>query len=225
LILPYIEQQALFQTLNPDVSGNTGMPSAATPYNGVPLLQKTVSTYLCPSDVGPPINGSMNTGTNNGYGKSNYVVNREVTGPDVNNHPAPLAVQRITDGSSNTILAGERENRWTTGAIWPGRVNSTASFEGRPGLRMNGRMGNGITPPSLPQDPFTGTNICARLTWSSLHTGGANFLFADGSVHFLRENIESAPNDDWCAFPASDQDFLYQNLTHPSDGHTLRGDY
>ncbi|HJZ57539.1 MAG TPA: DUF1559 domain-containing protein [Gemmataceae bacterium] len=221
LILPYIEQQPLFNQLNPNLTGTVAMPGAKTS----PLFTQTIPTYVCPTDTGPAINGSMNTGTNNGYAKSNYVINREVNGPDVNNRPAPMAIQKIPDGSSNTILIGERENRWTTGAVWPGRTNTTASFEGRPGQRMNGKMGNGVTPPSLPQDPFAGTNNCARLSWGSLHPGGANFALADGSVRFIRENIETAQDQDWCALPASTQNFLYQNLTHPADGFPLRGDF
>lgn len=164
-------------------------------------------------------------GTNNGYAKSNYVINREVLGPDVSNRPVPIALQHIVDGTSNTILAGERENRWTTGAIWAGRSSTTASFEGRPGPRMNGRMGNGTTPPPLPMDPFAGANNCARLSWGSQHTGGANFLLADGGVRFIQQNIDTAQDVDWCAFPASSQNFTYQNLTHPADGKSVRGDY
>jgi prepilin-type N-terminal cleavage/methylation domain-containing protein/prepilin-type processing-associated H-X9-DG protein len=221
LILPYLEQQNVFTALNPNLTGTANMPRASS--NA--LLQQALPSYVCPADVGPPRNASINTGTNNGYGKSNYTVNREVTGPDVDGHPAPLSVQRIPDGASNTILVGERENRWTTGAIWPGRANTTASFEGRPGLRMNARMGDGVTPPALPQDPFSGDNNCARLCWGSLHPGGANFLLADGSARFLRENIETAPDEDWCAFPASTRNFLYQNLTHPADGNPVSGDF
>ena len=220
LILPYIEQGNIFTALNPNLTGTVAMPGASTNV----LFTTSINTYLCPSDVGPPINASMNTGTNNGYGKSNYVINREVVGPDLNNKPAPMAIQKIQDGSSNTIMAGERENRWTTGAVWPGRTNTTASFEGRPGARMNGKMGNGVTPQALPRDPFAGTNNCARLSWGSLHTGGANFVLCDGSVRFIRESIEADPSQDWCAYPASTGNFLYQNLTHPADGNPLRND-
>ena len=216
LILPFIEQQTIFDALKPDLTGKTAMPAP----NTNPLFLATISTYICPIDMGPEINASMNTGANSGYAKSNYTINREVCGPDVNNVPALMSLPRILDGTSNTILAGERENFWTTGAVWPGRTNSTASFEGRPGTRMNAKMGDGITPPPLPQDPFAGDNNCARLSWGSLHLGGSNFLFADGSVRFIDESIETDPSQDWCAFPAANGNFVYQNLTHPSDGHT-----
>jgi prepilin-type N-terminal cleavage/methylation domain-containing protein/prepilin-type processing-associated H-X9-DG protein len=215
LILPFVEQDNVFKALNPNL--NTTTPGGPPAAGSTPILTQALSVYLCPSDGGPgPVNpyGSMN-----GYGKSNYVVNREVTGPDVNNYPAPMSIQKISDGSSNTILVGERESVWTTGAVWAARAGTTASFEGRPGQRMNGKFGT--TPIPASTDAFASN---ARLTWSSQHSGGANFVLGDGSVRFIRENIPTAQDQDWAAFPASTQNFVYQNLTHPADGNPL-GDF
>jgi prepilin-type processing-associated H-X9-DG protein len=135
----------------------------------------------------------------------------------VNNVPAALSIQRIPDGSSNTILVGERDSYRNIGAIWIGRSTATsASFEGRPGRGLN------IPYPGSPPPP-TGTGDCQRLAFSSGHTGGVNFLFADGSVHFLSNNVPADPSADACAFPAATGNFLLQNLIHPGDGNAIDG--
>src|SRR5262249_17486950 len=170
LILPYMEQDNLFNLLAPVlVVPFTPMPAATNNPLMLPTppLQMKVKLYRCPSD------GSfsdINTLLGN-YGRSNYVINREVSGPNVNNLPAFLAVQQILDGSSNTILVGERDSVRNIAAIWPGRATqTTASFEGRPGPNLNRPYPN--TPP-----PPTGTGSAERLGFNSLHTGGVNFLF------------------------------------------------
>jgi prepilin-type N-terminal cleavage/methylation domain-containing protein len=213
LILPYIEQDNLFNLIAPVlVAPFPAMPAANNNPLGLPVppLQMKVKVYRCPSDSAPSDINALH----NNYGRSNYAINREVSGPNVSNLPAFLAIQQIADGSSNTILVGEKDSVRNVATIWPGRASSTtASFEGRPGQNLN-RPYPGTPPPP------TGTGSCERLGFTSLHTGGVNFLFGDGAVHMLSPSIQSDTSADACAFPAPFNDFVYQNLIHPADGHS-----
>jgi len=217
LILPFIEQENLYRSINPNlVDFDDSKPNVKA------TVTADTATYLsifnCPSDVLI----SKTNGLLQNFGKSNYTINREVSGPDANNNPTYLTVATIRDGASNTILIGERDSQINIAAIWAARSSVTsASFEGRPGRGIN------IPYPGTPPAP-TGTGDCIRLTWTSLHPGGANFLFADGSVHFLSAQIDADQSVDGCAYPASNLPgptgggYTYQNLVHPNDGRVVR---
>jgi prepilin-type N-terminal cleavage/methylation domain-containing protein/prepilin-type processing-associated H-X9-DG protein len=205
LILNYIEQGTVYQTLNPNVNTTPGVgpgnPPAAT---GVVLTP--IPIYLCPAD------NSVQTNSHFGnYAKSNYVCNRYVLGPDGSSHPSAYTVQGIPDGSSNTYLVGERDIVVNIAAVSLIRhSNTSASFEGRAGARLN--------PQPAPGTTFsTGSN--ERLAFSSQHTAGCNFLFADGSVHFLSNGVDADPNDNWQNFPTPvSTAFTLQRLMLPNDG-------
>jgi prepilin-type processing-associated H-X9-DG protein len=81
-----------------------------------------------------------------------------------------------------------------------------------------------------------GRDPCLRLGISSGHSGGVNFVFCDGSVHFIRDSIEAAPTAKGQPplDPASTgatgclpgkTNFLYQKLMFADDGFPLNGDF
>jgi len=213
-ILPFVEQQPLYSQLTPDLTGATGMPTVATQ----PLLTTALSIYRCPSDTGLPVNLVFDSG--NTYGRSNYGVNRDVIGPDTNNPPRPveLALDRILDGTSNTIFIGERESIGNCAFIWPGKANaSTASFEGRAGKGINAFQPG--CPPGTP-----GTGVAQRLAWTSRHVGGCLFTFGDASVHFISQTIDCDQSSDWTVYPFPYNNFTLQNLHHWNDGFPVASD-
>ncbi len=97
----------------------------------------------------------------------------------------------ITDGTSNTLAVGEQTLDLING------VTSAWAYQGW--------VSNGIDPVGRFNTTFpaTGLNVWkynvsplrpgARASWynaASLHTGGVQFVYADGSVHFLSQTID-----------------------------------
>jgi len=202
IILPYIEQSPLYSALNADIATPGAPPSIASQ----PLIISTVPIYQCPSDSSITLNSNFG-----GYAKNNYVVNRWVTGPNTNSLPAPLTIQAIPDGSSNTLLVGERDMTFNiAGTSFIRHGNTSASFEGRVGRGINPRPAAGTV---------YNTGSEQRLAYSSLHTGGCNFLFADGHIQFLSNSVDADPNDAYTNFPTvNNVNFTLQKLQLPSDG-------
>ncbi|MEC8555941.1 MAG: DUF1559 domain-containing protein [Planctomycetota bacterium] len=96
----------------------------------------------------------------------------------------------IIDGSSNTIALGERSTR-NYAAVWAG-MNSWRDC----GFTDN-QMVLGTSFYPINDAPFPLNIDCdgrGSVNYSSYHTGGSNFVFADGSVHFLSQSIESQRN-------------------------------
>ena len=240
LILPYIEQQNVYTAINPDISTPGSIPTYATAPGLQAIMQNSPSTYRCPSDpIGTPLNTVLSRdGNGNGdqYGRNNYVCNRSVLGPNNNNDVTVLSIQTISDGSSNTILVGERDSFKVPGAVWGARTSTTASYEGRIGRKLNASYADGPTPQTLPANNvnYAGADDCRRLGFTSAHTGGINFVFGDGSVHFIRDAAEINTGANFCQFdvitptvgtPNAAYNTVMQKLEHPSDGIPLNGDY
>ncbi len=196
-ILPFVEQTNLYNALNP-----TATTISLNSYTTLPL-----SIYTCPSDPSGPTNTYYS-----GYGMSDYVCSEPIS-----DGGSMYRIDQIKDGTSNTIILGERDMHKQVGAIWAGRdTNGVGGVLGRPTWPINTPYAGGAT---LANDTATG---CTRYSWSSMHTNGANFAFCDGSVHFLPNNIDADPTQAGCAKPLP-TNYTLQKLYFRDDGYTIDG--
>jgi prepilin-type N-terminal cleavage/methylation domain-containing protein/prepilin-type processing-associated H-X9-DG protein len=95
----------------------------------------------------------------------------------------------ILDGTSNTILAAEcagRNQRWQAGTLVPNEV----SYGGPWVSRYNRLLIQGATSDGATQPGHCGVNCLNYLEIYSFHPSGANTVFADGSMHFLRAGLD-----------------------------------
>lgn len=117
-----------------------------------------------------------------------------------------IKMRDVTDGTSNVIAVGERawqynatdangdrrqvESKAGLGIVMRATTDSDRACFGCGYSDALGVAGTGINHNSLLNSGGTYDVTRSRSTYSSSHTGGAQFLLADGSVHFLSENID-----------------------------------
>ena len=137
MILPYIDQSALYSQVSQAIDENrraAGDGTVSAGENAPYLLdRKKIPPFLCPSDSAPnnlsaynnyAFNGGSNKLWNGGFADENGVVNRRV----------PCKIADILDGTSNVILASE---------IVTAQGNATGSITSQKNLATV-RNGSGI---------------------------------------------------------------------------------
>ena len=127
-----------------------------------------------------------------------------------------IKMRDITDGSSNTFFVGER-NMFCGAGTWLGARNPTG----------NGTHGNDyhLARIKIPLNfPLNGGNDNCTDGFSSAYESGAFFLFGDGKVKFISENINSdnlglTDNNNEVNWPPSNTNLgVYQRLGMRKDG-------
>jgi prepilin-type N-terminal cleavage/methylation domain-containing protein/prepilin-type processing-associated H-X9-DG protein len=104
-------------------------------------------------------------------------------------------IRDVTDGTSHTLFVGERSSllayvTWTgavTGGQVPPKIPDTYNYgpEGAPILVLGHTGDASDVPPHTPNSPVNHVDDF----WSQ-HPQGVNFLFVDGSVHIISNDID-----------------------------------
>ncbi len=98
----------------------------------------------------------------------------------------------ITDGSSNTLLVGERAWRFDDLTVGAGNALGFSAATCDPGGSWNVKSGQ-LAAIAIAYDGinYSVTNrVHQTRGFSSNHVGGAHFVLCDGSVRFISENID-----------------------------------
>lgn len=194
MILPYIEESNIYDQFDADVS-------IADPANAA-FIDNIITAWQCPSDPKPDkweieeegspgtvlaelptanYIGSFGTeeldGCENAPGTAPVSNGGQCRGDGMFYHNSKVRLRDITDGTTNTIMLGERKTDVLLGwySTWPGMVpEGEEAFQ-----RVLGSADHVPNDPAAHLDDF-----------SSRHVGGAQFTLGDGSVRFISENID-----------------------------------
>jgi prepilin-type processing-associated H-X9-DG protein/prepilin-type N-terminal cleavage/methylation domain-containing protein len=194
MMLPQIEQDAIYRTINFDLP-------IEHPNNGARVA--SIPEFFCPADqirrvwpaktrdaAGNPLATVCDVAASNYVGVFG-IGEPGIDGEGIFFRNSDVGIRQITDGTSQTLSIGERAHPLGN-ATWVGSVTNAVLFpetnnplgqrapEHSSGMVL-GHVGEGVGPGGAGGDVNQ---------FYSLHGRGVNFLFADGHVSFLVANMD-----------------------------------
>jgi prepilin-type N-terminal cleavage/methylation domain-containing protein/prepilin-type processing-associated H-X9-DG protein len=210
-LLPYIEMNNVYNQMNFQAPNNLATPTKwDSQYNtgncdvaGGPGTT-IIKTFLCPSDIGAQQTTWTNKGIKYTFGANTYggsagtvaFFTSSMTNDGIFYINSKVKLTDITDGSSNTIMIGERMRKDAVYNV----VYPTDDFQNRSGWAWANSLAgfdylygtevpiNWVFPAGTTTDPGFVLEDQRFNAFGSFHTGGANFCFGDGSVKFLPDS-------------------------------------
>ncbi|HXD88950.1 MAG TPA: DUF1559 domain-containing protein [Urbifossiella sp.] len=193
-LLPYIEQTAIASQYNINVS-----------FEKQPIIGTAVKTFTCPSTPGGALRTTTKTirGVKITMAPSDYAPNNEYSSLLESAGYCDVAVNlngvlqvnqtwsipEIRDGTSNTAVISEdagRPDLWRAGKL----VKVNGQTDGSWGDRDNEYITHGFNAAGTTNPGPCHTNCTNADEVYSFHMGGANHVFADGSVHFISTSMD-----------------------------------
>lgn len=185
LLLPYIDQAPMYNTINFGAAWNAG--------NNYLAFKQKYAAYMCPSNPiqdqiwstnshivhyfavaggtsGPPGGLERISWANGGSGGATVDALKGVF-----YHSSNTSLAAITDGSSNTVMIAE------VLGYQPTSLQALTSIANGRGMQFS----------AVTNTQYQINTINGWFSASSFHTGGTQVLMADGAVRFVSQNINA----------------------------------
>lgn len=198
MCLPFYEQQNLFDIAEAHaLAGNTNVWNA--PQN--PAFSTLMKMWQCTADDRTLVKKDKNGLTIAFTAMLGNAGTDATTLDGILFQDSKIPIAQITDGTSNTIMVGERppsQDWWygwwfagagyvnpTVGQVGVGDCTmGTREYQYAPVIGCSANNKVGLVPGNV-------NDNCDQTHYWSMHEGGSNFLFADGSVKFLTYAADS----------------------------------
>jgi prepilin-type N-terminal cleavage/methylation domain-containing protein/prepilin-type processing-associated H-X9-DG protein len=232
LALPFMEQTQIHQQLRVTQGNMVDNLLSSNWQPVVAALETPLEVFMCPSDTGFQKPGQIHNDRrfNGGAGFAAHAFTPGVSNYIGSNGHGPgrtgfeensgvfyggssISFQDILDGTSNTFAVGERDTFYCRSGTWVGVRNGNGG--GSRGVfvvvaQARAKLNESVLP--WDHDP----EGCGQ-GWGSLHPGGAQFVFCDGSVTFVPETIQFHHNRGGWNNNGDPANGLYQRLISRAD--------